>query len=171
MWGRGKSLFLLSSKHPHFPSIFFSPYPTYGLLGMERVRYMKRWRMGTVDCSGLLWQTPSEVAWGRIISFLLMSSTSWKGGEAITLLLFPPAPQTTTAARRIRILYIALETSDTTASPLLISLALSFFLEYTLGSVCQKGQTSCCERFLRDEQSEQRLTRPCHDHLDWNAME
>lgn len=28
---------------------FFSSYPTDGLLGMERVRYMKRWRMGRLQ--------------------------------------------------------------------------------------------------------------------------
>lgn len=44
--------------------------------------------------------SPFEVAGGRIISFLLMSSTSWEGGESITLLpLFPSPPSLRTLGR------------------------------------------------------------------------
>lgn len=60
--------------------------------------------MGRLQCIALA--SPSEVAWGRIISFLLMSSTSWRGGEAITLLLFPPLLLAATTAASLRVTYV-----------------------------------------------------------------
>lgn len=46
------------------------------------------WRRRRGRLQWIALASPSEVAWGRIISFLLMSSTSWEGEESITLLLF-----------------------------------------------------------------------------------
>lgn len=60
--------------------------------------------MGRLQCIALA--SPSEVARGRIISFLLMSSTSWEGGEAITLLLFPPLLLAATTAASLRVTYV-----------------------------------------------------------------
>lgn len=57
------------------------------------MRCTRRRRRGRLQWIALA--SPSEVAGGRIISFLLMSSTSWEGGESITplcssFLFFPP---------------------------------------------------------------------------------
>lgn len=62
-----------------------SPYPTHGLLGMWGVRCMRRRRR--VRLQWIAPACPSEEARGRIISFLLMSSTFGEGGESITPLL------------------------------------------------------------------------------------
>lgn len=96
---------------------------------------------------------PSEVAWGRIISFLLMSSTSGEGGEAITLLLFSLRLLAATAAASLRVTYVYCirgewHNSQPSAH---FSLSLSVFLAFLLGRVYRERQMPCCKSFLGDE--------------------
>lgn len=136
---------------------------------------MRRRRRGRLQWIALA--SPSEVARGRIISFLLMSSTSWEGGESITLLLFSSLSllllaATAAAAARLKGTYVycirderhnnlPLHTHTHTLTQLLIrSLSLSLSLplcvclshtHFLLGWVYLGRQLPCCKIFLRDE--------------------
>lgn len=137
---------------------------------------MRRRRRGRLQWIALA--SPSEVAGGRIISFLLMSSTSWEGGESITPLLFsffPPifpllllAATVATSLRGIYVYYISdkrhnnLPLHTHTCSfpfPLSLSLALCVCFSHTLLLetifllcwVYRERQMPCCKCFLRDE--------------------
>lgn len=148
---------------PLYPSSSL-PQPTPGLLGTWRVRCMRWRRRDRLQWIALA--SPSEVAWDRIISFLLMSSTSGEGGESITPLLFfslsPLSFATAAASQNGTYVYCIIDERQPAhqhTQPLFISLvfmhaSLSHTLPETislLGPVYQERQLPCCKSSLGNE--------------------
>lgn len=107
------------------------------------------WGGGEWALQWLALASSREEARGRIISFLLMSSTSWEeGGGAITLLLFssfPPCPlMAVAAATGLTVTYCIIGVTQEPAHR-------SILLALPLSRVYQQRQMPCCKSFHRDE--------------------
>lgn len=105
------------------------------------------WGGGEWALQWLSLASPREEAGGRIISFLLMSSTSW-GGGGITLLLFSslsPRPlMAVAAATGLTVTYCI---RGVTQEPAHRSVLPAF----PLSRLYQQRQMPCCKSFHRDE--------------------